>query len=78
MDTLDKNKKRPTPDRGGAVDPQVKDLGSEDEIEEEIDRDIDESFPASDPPGWVLGSESGYGSKHAEAPKPKPTAEKNK
>lgn len=30
-------------------------VASEDQVEARIDRDLDMTFPASDPPGWVLG-----------------------
>ena len=30
---------------------------SRDEIERRIDRNLEDSFPASDPPEWVLGVE---------------------
>jgi hypothetical protein len=33
-------------------------VASEDRVEAKIDRDLSDSFPASDPPGWVLGVKS--------------------
>ena len=40
---------------------------SEDRIEGKIDRDLQDSFPASDPPGWVLGVERPPSGKEGEA-----------
>ena len=38
--------------QAGETPPRVQ---SEDRVEAKIDRDLRDSFPASDPPGWVLG-----------------------
>jgi hypothetical protein len=35
--------------------------------EEEIDENLDESFPASDPPSWSLGTDHGREKSQAEA-----------
>ncbi len=54
--------------RGGALEPHQPAATSEDAVEAEIDRDGDDSFPASDPPGWTLGTEAGYRNPSKEAP----------
>lgn len=54
------NREIVSPQRGGALDPLRAAVVSEDAVEAEIDRDVDGTFPASDPPGWGLGVESGY------------------
>jgi hypothetical protein len=46
----DQNEKKPA----GAQSPPD---ASRDEMERKIDRNLEDSFPASDPPEWVLGVE---------------------
>lgn len=41
-------------DKNRTEEPQTS-VASEDRVEGKIDRDLRDSFPASDPPGWVLG-----------------------
>ena len=74
MNTHDTNNEPANPDRGGAIDPLAIDIESEDRMEQEIDRDSDDSFPASDPPGWVMGTESGYRPHSVKSPSEKPVA----
>jgi hypothetical protein len=49
--------------------------GSEDRVEAKIDRDLNDSFPASDPPGWVLGVERPPGEKEEGDESAAPSAE---
>lgn len=46
----------------------------EDRIEAKIDRDLRDSFPASDPPGWVLGVKRTSAEKEEEDAGGPPTA----
>ena len=49
--------------------------GSEDRVEEKIDRDLRDSFPASDPPGWVLGVQRRDADEGGDDARPPPTGE---
>lgn len=48
---------------------------SEDRVEAKIDRDLADTFPASDPPGWVLGVESEREDEEADDASTPPAAE---
>ena len=47
----------------------------EDRVEGKIDRDLRDSFPASDPPGWVLGVKRKPAEKEGDDAGGPPTAE---
>ena len=40
-----------------SVEPATPQLGEGEMSEEEIDRNLAETFPASDPPSWTLGTD---------------------